>query len=168
MTTAYHAHAHHGAGRRRRRRPGGSIALNLTAMIDVVFLLLTYFMLTMNFTVEERAIEMTVSSEEGGETATDPFALPEQPVMIIVRSTGDGAPDYRVSTDSPAIGALQTFDELTTALLASQAVLEADQRFVISPDTSTRWEHTVAAVSAIRAGGFTRVRMAPPEETVLP
>ncbi len=145
------------------------MALNLTAMIDVVFLLLTYFMLTMNFTPKERAIEMNVAMNQDEASTMDPFAIPEQPIMIIVRSTGDGADQYRVTTDSPALGVLQNYDDLVIALTASHtAGLEADQRFVISPDMSTRWEHTVAAVSAVRRGGFTRVRMAPPEEMLLP
>ena len=137
-------------------------------MIDVVFLLLIYFMLAMNFTSEERAIQMDVAADQQAPESADPFALPEQPIMVIVRSTGDGAQDYGLSTDSPSIGALHSFDDLARALNAARtAILDDDQRFVIAPDASTRWEHTVAAVSAVRRGGFNRVRMAAPEGVAL-
>ena len=157
-----------GTRHRRRRMPAGVIALNLAPMIDVVFLLLIYFMLSMNFTAQERAIATTVMQESASDVSPDPFALPEQPIMIIVRSTGDEVSAYRVSTDSPALGAIQNFDALVVALEAARSVLEPDQRFVIAPDAATRWEHTVGAVAAVRRSGFNRVRMAPPAEAVLP
>lgn len=144
------------------------IALNLAPMIDVVFLLLIYFMLSMQFSSKERAVQMDVAADPPETTSADPFSLPEQPIMVIVRSTGDGVSEYQLSTDSPSVGALRTFDDLARALSAARLVLlDEDQRFVIAPDASTRWEHTVAAVSAVRRGGFSRVRMAAPEGLVL-
>jgi biopolymer transport protein ExbD len=146
-----------------RTRSGSAIALNLTAMIDVVFLLMIYFMLAMNFTEQERSLELDVVEESQQQSTGDPFALPTQPIMILVRSSGDAAQEYQLATDSPVLGAVGSADELVRSLQAARGnALEADQPFVISPQTTTRWEHTVAAVSAVRRGGFTRVRMAAP------
>ena len=60
----------------RRRRGGASLGLNLTPLIDIVFLLLVFFMLTAHF-VEERtlAVELPEARTSGADGETRPLTV---------------------------------------------------------------------------------------------
>lgn len=153
--------------RRTMRRHGkvrrASIALNFTAMIDVVFLLLLYFMLTADFARQEDAFALDLPGQGQSEQADDPFALPEQPVIVSVRSLGDAPTEYALTTDSPLVGEVSTYESLTDALtpLAGD-LLALDHEIVIVSETLTRWEHTLGAYNAVTRSGFEKVRFARP------
>jgi biopolymer transport protein ExbD len=154
-------------GRRRSTRRHGirraSIALNFTAMIDVVFLLLLYFMLTADFARQEDAFALDLPGPGQSERVDDPFALPEQPVLVRVRSLGDGEREYTLATDSPLLGEAGTYDRLTLELeRALGGLLAPDHEMVIAPEEGTRWEHTLGAYNAVTRAGFERVRFARP------
>lgn len=158
----------HPRGRRTstRRHAGArraSIALNFTAMIDVVFLLLLYFMLTADFAKQEDAFALDLPGQGAAEVADDPFALPEQPILVSVRSRGDGQADYALTTDSPLVGDVTDYDALSTTLGTLRGdLLAPDHEMVISPEPGTRWEHTLGAYNAVTRAGFERVRFARP------
>ncbi len=159
------------AGRlRRRSRRGGpvlpALTLNMTAMIDCVFMLLMFFILTVDFRPREDSLAIDPSSAAAaGPSASsgDTFALPERPVIITVRSTGDGALDYTLSGDEPALGAFGTFDELEgRAKAARGATLPVEQEFAVSAAADTRWEHVLGAMNALQRAGFKKVGMTKP------
>lgn len=149
-----------------RRHSGirrASMALNFTAMIDVVFLLLLYFMLTADFAKQEDAFALDLPGQGAADVADDPFALPEQPILVSVRSAGDGRTDYALTTDSPLIGEVSDYDSLSAALGSLRGdLLAPDHEMVISPEPGTRWEHTLGAYNAVTRAGFERVRFARP------
>ncbi len=151
-----------------RRHTGvrkASMALNFTAMIDVVFLLLLYFMLTADFAKQEDAFALDLPGQGAAEVADDPFALPEQPILVSVRSSGDGQADYALTTDSPLVGELNGYDALTTTLGSLRGdLLAPDHEMVIAPEPGTRWEHTLGAYNAVTRAGFERVRFARPSD----
>jgi biopolymer transport protein ExbD len=159
--------------RRTMRRHGkvrrASIALNFTAMIDVVFLLLLYFMLTADFARQEDAFALDLPGQGQSEQADDPFALPEQPVIVSVRSSGDRPTEYELQTDSPLVGEVSTYESLTDALtpLAGD-LLALDHEIVIVSEADTRWEHTLGAYNAVTRSGFEKVRFARPASNANP
>ena len=140
-----------------------SMALNFTAMIDVVFLLLLYFMLTADFAKQEDAFSLDLPGQGAAEVTDDPFALPEQPILVRVRSSGDTRDDYAITTDSPLVGEIGGYESLRTTLSALRGdLLAPDHEMVISPEPGTRWEHTLGAYNAVTRAGFERVRFARP------
>lgn len=58
--------------------------LNLTPMIDIVFLLIIFFMVGTQFTAKERQVEIQLP------TATDALPLTSLPDEIVVNVRGDG------------------------------------------------------------------------------
>ncbi len=80
-------------GAKRRRRRGSHLgALPLTSMIDVVFLLLVYFLVTSSFKEPERDLSSSVQGEGGGVSASE-----LQPQIVDVVRTADGV-EYRIGS----------------------------------------------------------------------
>jgi len=146
-----------------RRRPRGRaastglIALRLTPMIDVVFLLLAYFLLAAEFREPEGAVAASAAPKPAG--AASAFELPERPVRLTVRSTGPAPADYALATDAPELAHAQDAPALRRAAAAANGpVFEPDQPFIIRCSPDTLWEHALAVAGAIDAAGYTAVR----------
>ena len=134
-------------------------AFNLTSMIDVVFLLLMYFMLTTDFARPESALATVPPSE----APADPFALPAFPVEVSVSSRSALPGDFSITCDDASLAGADSLDTLrTSAAAAIGASFASDQVFVIRPTTDARWEHTLDVFSTLRAIGYTNVRLAEP------
>lgn len=146
--------------RRRRARKGQNMVLGMAAMIDITFLLLMYFLLTADFAKSQRQLTLQQAGE--AETSTDPFALPIQPILLAVQSTGPGENDYRLRVDAPGLAAL-----LATGLTLEQALegasLAQEQVFVITPAPDARWEHALRTLAEVRSAGFDRVSLESPQ-----
>lgn len=150
------------AARAPRRVP---INLNLTSMIDVVFLLMTYFLLIAQFHPREQAFaaENPVQEETKIESPTAAsFDLPERPIEFTLRSVGDGAEQYVLGVENPLLidaGPISTFEELTrTLVLKRSKVLSLDQVFIVHAAKDARWEHALGAMAALRSAGFEQIR----------
>jgi len=160
-----------GRGAARARRP---LTLNITSMIDVVFLLMMYFLLIAQVRGREEAIGVTlppVAAQTPGESRQspieeDPFRVPETSVTVTVRSVGDGAQQHVVSVEGlPAgvAGPITSMAELTgVARSARGRVLGPEQRWVIRAGGDARWEHTLAAMTALRDADFRNIRFGDP------
>ncbi len=144
--------------RRRRRDHATHTDLNLVAMIDVVFLLLMYFLLATNFTLGEELYRIELPQSLGTAADPDPFDLPDQPVIIKITSTGPGKNSYLIRLD---LGNTQptSFEKLYTTLRDwkagpgnSAGILFPDTPIIIQPDRSCRYEHAINVLNAcIRA-----------------
>lgn len=142
-----------------------AISLNVTAMIDVIFLLMTYFLLIAQFHPREQAFAATMPVREeeargvGGEAS---FDLPERPIELTLRSLGDASQEYVLGVESPLLtdnGPITSFGELTRTLTAKRGgVLSADQVFIVHAAKDARWEHALGAMAAVRAAGFEQIR----------
>lgn len=163
--------------RRRRRRPA-FVGVPLTAMIDIVFLLLLYFLLSMQSRPREAifALDLQIDQDESSteETVdTDPFALQEPPMVIVVGSTGvgrdactldvrpiiasAGPPPRSIAELRPYLRSLRASDDGSTGLFRdSQTVI------IQSSDATTRWEHVMGVYSAARQAGLTQITFEEP------
>lgn len=142
--------------------------LNLTPMIDVVFLLMIYFLLITQFQPREDAQAYELPKDGARAQPADPFELPKQPVRLAVESFGDAPQAYRVTSDLPALAGASSARALSDALRAELGVtMGDDQRFVIEPARDARWEHTLGVFNAVRGAGFATIRLAPPGEGAL-
>lgn len=154
-------------GSERSRRVGRSalpvMNLNMAALIDVVFLLMIYFMLITEFRKPEEMLDVDLPRAMSTGAGADPFALPQRPITIAVFSFGDGAGEYVIQPDAPALRSAETYDGLFAAAERLRSnTLAPDQRFVIQSSAETRWEHALGAFNALRRAGFSEVRFARP------
>jgi len=149
--------------RRRSRRGPAKLAIAFTPLIDIVFLLLLYFMLVAQFKTKEELFQLDLPRQGVSQSAVDPFALPAEPIRLQVVSTGDGPEDLSIQSDDPIIGSPSSIDALTSAVAAARiSALGADQLFLIQPRADTHWEHALAVVNAIKRAGLSRVHLLEP------
>jgi biopolymer transport protein ExbD len=115
--------------------------LNLTSMIDVLFLLIIFFMVATKFDELERNIDVAVPDVSAA-GQDDP---PSQPVVIAVQSDG------RIELDGTAVSS----DELT-ALVAKRASV-GDLPVVIRGDGQCAFQHVASALAACRQAGVSEL-----------
>jgi len=132
------------------------MSLNMTPMIDVVFLLLVYFILGASFAQREQSLSALAPPPKRAAAQIDPFALPSRPVILRVRSLGESKDAYALASDNPA------FTQVTSAMQFDQALgalsgSAPDTQFTIVPENGARWEHTLRVLAALRRHGFAHV-----------
>ncbi|MFG0328940.1 MAG: biopolymer transporter ExbD [Phycisphaerales bacterium] len=149
-------------------REGSTIGLNLVAMIDVVFLLLTYFLLTTNFTIGEEVYHLDLPSERTG-GVDDPFSLPDQPLIITIASAAVGGRQLQISLDLPVDPPPSTIEELFRFLSDQQVrpdhaggIFLPENPIYIRPTAGTRWEDAVNVFNACLRAEYTNVRFIDP------
>lgn len=128
----------------RRRAP--EMSVDLTPLIDVVFLLLIFFMVTTTFVQEGRL------SLELPEADAEPAAQPPEPVQVLVARSGDYVVNGRALADQE-IGTLQ--DALTDAVAD-----DVEQPLLITSDADAPLQAVVRVMDAAARLGLERVRIA--------
>ena len=142
----------------------GVIGLNLTSMIDVVFLLLIYFMVATEFKTSEAAFAMDLP-----ERIKQPSMLfDDEPLIVLVDSSGDKQADVRLSVLGPWDD-VQTPDGLRNFLhrniadgFGKQGFFTLDHPIVIRPTTSANWEHVLAVYNAAVHAAYTNITLDEP------
>lgn len=125
------------------------VELSMTSMIDVVFLLLIFFMVTASFRKTERELDPAVMSQQQNSKGSDDDF---EPVIVEVLGSG-GRSFYRVGTtvyDSP--------DELTKLL--RQFDQKDDGAYVKVSDES-EFGFAARAMQACKTAGFPAVSYIP-------
>jgi biopolymer transport protein ExbD len=132
-----------------RKRSGETkLELSMTPMIDVVFLLLIFFMLTTAYMRPEAHLDSAIKvREKSAATATD-----LEPAVVEVVRSGDAAL-FRIGARE-----FKTQEELTAVL--RQFPNKLDGAFVRVPDdVSFRW--AAAAIQACKSADFIAVSYIP-------
>jgi len=151
---------HHVSARKRRIKTGGSVQLNLTSMIDVIFLLLIYFVITANFTVDEGVLTAKLPQGSGQPTPED-LKPPDDPIDIILSSADVN--EVRISVNNTQYAS--NFSQLHTLLLqlqhdpdrGLQGTHTPDNPVIIKPDGQVRWQHVVNAFNAAVRARYSNV-----------
>lgn len=152
---------------RTRRAPASRMSLNVTAMIDVVFLLLIYFLAVTNFKVGEEVYRLDLP-QRGSSQQADPFQLDEQPLRITVISMGTAAQPYRLRLDGPYeqpesfAGLFQFLQQRMILPSTSEGLFAQDHPILIEPDAAARWDHVIGAFNAAVRAGYTNVTFTEP------
>ena len=131
-----------------RRRGGRLGSLPLTSMIDVVFLLLIFFLVTADFAQEEHKLPSALQSEGGGVRSSD-----LQPQIIQI-SLLDGQVSY-------TIGQVRCSDRASLELVLKQ--LPRDAGVAIKAEPYVPIQSVATALQAARNAGFTRRSYVPGE-----
>lgn len=163
---------HHATAPPRRAGRDGTrqtlrMQLNLTAMIDVVFLLLVYFIITVNFASDEGVLSGAIPQRTGESQAQD---LPRRPIRVVLQAQGETGCLVRISGQPQVTG---DFDQLAALLSESQwrpelgrrGMFKPDHPVVVAPDGPVRWQHVVNAFNAAIRAGFANVSFAPSVHT---
>lgn len=154
----------------RRRRAAGTarISLNLTAMIDVVFLLLIYFMAGTSFKLGEEIYRMDLPERGPSNAQRDPFELDNEPLRINIATVGRRGDSYRIRLDGP-YRQPATFEELRELLgelqiseFSTRGLFEADHPVIIEPARTAKWEHAVGVFNAAARARYTNITFARP------
>ena len=123
-----------------QQRPTGRL-ISLTPLIDVVFILLIFFMLASSY-LDWRSVDLTVSSGVGTETSA------QRAILISLR------PDGSIAVGSKPI-AKQTLRSVMIAKLAGNR----DQRVVIRSDPGVPLQRAVDTLDLLRMIGATKVSL---------
>ncbi len=142
---------HHHSLRKKRGLPPVKMQVNLTSMIDVIFQLLIYFIVTATFSVGEGAITAKLPTGPGTPSQAKP---PDRPLNIILSSASSSG--YRISVRG-APSQPTSFSELGELLMRLQynperglteGAYKPDNPVIIKPAGDVRWQHVVNAFNA--------------------
>jgi biopolymer transport protein ExbD len=141
-------------------RARARVSLSITPMIDVVFQLLIYFLLTAGFMGNERHLRAEMPPEQAEGARSRGLALEAEPLVIRVTRGGGGA---RIALDAGLAAprdARELEQVLRDALVAPdrpRGLFTADHpiRIVATPDVP--WEDVVEVFNAVVAAGYRSV-----------
>ena len=133
----------------RSAKHASKLDLPLTSMIDVVFLLLIYFLVTSSLVKEERELDAGIQIRRTASGASD---LAPTIIRIV---PGGGGYVYKVG------GREFTSQAQLTRVLA-QLENKTEMAYV-SPDDDAPYDMAAAAIQALKDARFSNVTYAPPE-----
>lgn len=126
-----------GLARPRRRRP----IVSLTPLIDVVFILLVFFMLASSF-LDWRALDLATPSGAASGASVEG--------AVLVRVPAEGTVD---------IGGRPVEDEAIAAEIAGLLGEDAARRVIVAAGTGLALQRLVSVVDAVTAGGAANVAL---------
>jgi|RhiMethySRZTD1v2_1073278.scaffolds.fasta_scaffold1495476_2 biopolymer transport protein ExbD len=136
----------------RSGKHSGSLELNMTPMIDCVFLLLIFFMTTASFVETERELNPAIKVQKASSRAANDF----QPAIIDVIRAAGGVFVFRVGGRE-----IESAQELT--LVLRQFDNKSQGAFVRVSDDAT-FDRPAAAIQAAKDAGFPFVSYVPLDE----
>lgn len=156
----------HHRGRAKRHKRGirsAKIGLNLTSMIDIIFLLLIYFVVTASFTQGEGVLIARLP-EGTGQSSVD--VVPASKLYIYVSDAGDAGFRLRVGLEGSRVRDEPVdFEGLYRALKGKMVDDETNTGIydakrtpvVIQPSGGVRWQHVLNAYNAAIRAKFEQV-----------
>lgn len=128
----------------RKRRGRHEASVDLTPLIDVVFLLLIFFMVSTNF-IRESQLRITLPEADGAPVDERP-----ETIELIVDQGGDYAVGGRLLVNN-------SLETLITALAEAKKRAPEDVHLVITADAKATHESVVRAMDAAGKVGLTRL-----------
>jgi len=125
--------------------------VNLTPMIDVVFLLLLFFMVSTSF-IRESSLKVDLP-EASGEAMVEQ----ETPIDIVINAEG-----------SFSINDVNLFDNSREAIAKALKAVAGDNKdphVIISADANTDYQNIVTAMDTAQQLGYTRLTLATRQKT---
>lgn len=122
----------------RSAEPDAPVALELTPMIDMIFLLLIFFLVATTLRQEERELEIVLPAAE----SAAPMSLALRELVINVDAEG------RV-----VVGGRAVDTEELQALVADAVKANAEQKVTVRGDRRTAYDHIARVLDACKSGG---------------
>lgn len=128
----------------------------MTPMIDVIFLLLVFFVCTASFQLIEKLLPTELSPETGSQATTTPLPPEQQDFeQVVIRLEWDGTtPQYRIN-GAPVEGL-----PAVQAALRSLAAVKRDAPLILHPDPAVPLGIVIEAYDEARLAGFAKVSFA--------
>jgi biopolymer transport protein ExbD len=128
----------------------------MTPMIDVVFLLLVFFVWTSSFHAVETLLPSRLAAQTGGQAAPPIEISPEFDFDQIVVRVGfeDGAVSWQIN-EAP----IESLEQLRAALDQIHDV-QPQAPIIVHPAEQTPLAHVIEAYDHARLSGFTKVSLA--------
>jgi biopolymer transport protein ExbD len=137
----------------------GELDVKMTPMIDVVFLLLVFFVWTASFHIVEQLLPSNLIATAGEGSPTD--VLPEEVDFerVVVRVLiADGQPLWLVN-DAPHYS-LEKVGEILRAL----STIKKDAPVILDPDSEIPLGNVIDLYDLARLAGFSKIQFAASEE----
>lgn len=122
------------------------VEINLTALIDVVFTLIIFFVVTTSFN-NRSALKITLPSSEASQSSPQ-----TKPLLILI----DKAGNYYVGETALVRNDLSSLKEA----ISQQAGTDKERTIVIQADAKTSHQSVITAMDAIGQLGFSRLSIA--------
>lgn len=128
----------------------------MTPMIDVVFLLLVFFVWTASFVVVEHILPTEMTAQLGSDPIDNVEPPPERDFDdVVVRIGWNGtAPSW--SMNQQPLESLQALAAKLTAI----AAIQSDSPVILHPDSVVPLGHVIEAYDVARTSGFNQVSFA--------
>lgn len=146
---------HFRARRKLAPRKTTPITLNLAPMVDVVFLLLIFFITTTTFKRAEGLLPSQLPTQGG---QSDAVAFPITPIVVRLAQTGTTPTDYSLRIDN-FVNAPSTFNELASFLedIQSNPGFDDETPVIIQTRPEVMWELVVECWNAAVRAGYRRI-----------
>jgi biopolymer transport protein ExbD len=140
-----------------RSRLTDRVPIDMTPMIDIVFQLLIFFVLTLRIAQPEGDFDMQMPPGRTADAATSEFP----PLIVVLKCDEEGGLEG-VSLNSEPLGSLDQLHLRVSRLVADNPQLTAEGRVELRCDGDLAYEHTIAALGAVSAtrhpdGSLTRL-----------
>lgn len=130
--------------------------LKLTSMIDVIFQLLIYFVITANFAIDEGSILATLP----GNAASTPITQTPEPIAVLIEvASADDGVTYTLRANGRSVEGVTQLHRLLESKLA-QGMAPSDP-VEIKPQGVVRWQHVVNVYNACVRADLKAVGFAP-------
>lgn len=137
----------------RNRKASEKNELNMTSMIDIVFLLLIFFVMTFKIVEMEGDFSVKMPLAGSASNVVDPTDLP---LKLRLRSDGEGTLSGMSLNDIEMGSGTEAFDKLrgsVVGLLGSSAPVEEEAgkgpEIEIDTDYNLRYEYVIRAITAV-------------------
>lgn len=149
---------HHVSPRKKRKKGvgGEEMTLQMTSMIDVVFLLLIYFIITANFTIDEGTLLATMP---GNSSESQPVDKLDPPTNIELTSADNGV-TYVIMVKGQRIPDATELAAYMKGRIAGGQMKVSDI-VQIKPQGKVRWQHVVNVFNACVTAKLENVGFAP-------
>lgn len=123
------------------RQPRKAIHMNLTSLVDIIFMLVIFFMMTTSFTASE-SLELSLPSKDAG-------VISDKDIMRVrIMATG------HVTINDQYVGAAQLNDELTEAIAR-----DPDVKIAIISTTGVSVQQLVSLMDLVYLSGGRNVQV---------
>jgi len=127
-----------------RQEESDDQVINISSLLDVMFILIIFFLATATFTEEERDIQINLPQSGAAQSIT------QAPKMIIINARKDGS--YQVAQQSHDLASLK--QTLVKAIESNP-----DQKVLVRGDKNAAFGHVANAVSLCKEVGIHKTNL---------
>ena len=125
--------------------------VNLTPMIDVVFLLLLFFMVSTSF-IRESSLKVDLPEATG-----EAMLEQNKPIDIVIQADGQ----FLVNDVPLTVVSRETLSQVLQQVVGDQR----DPHIIISADANAEYQHIVTAMDTAQQLGYSRLTLATRQKT---